>query len=140
MTAPTGMQIDYEELAKTHYRIATLEEGLDKLRQEGVFSAVEEQDLAYVIELWTGIPAARVEENELSKLANLEEVLSKKILGQEEAIGAVAAAVRRSRVQISPRRHPASFIFVGPTGTAWICRNLWKSIPYRKSSARPRAM
>ena len=117
MTAPTGMQIDYEELAKTHYRIATLEEGLDKLRQEGVFSAVEEQDLAYVIELWTGIPAARVEENELSKLANLEEVLSKKILGQEEAIGAVAAAVRRSRVQISPRRHPASFIFVGPTGT-----------------------
>ena len=117
LTAPTGMQIDYEELAKTHYRIATLEEGLDKLRQEGVFSAVEEQDLAYVIELWTGIPAARVEENELSKLANLEEVLSKKILGQEEAIGAVAAAVRRSRVQISPRRHPASFIFVGPTGT-----------------------
>ncbi len=117
LTAPTGGQVDYEELAKTHYRIATLEEGLDQLRQEGVFAAVEEQDLAYVIELWTGIPAARVEENELAKLANLEEVLSKKIVGQQEAIEAVSAAVRRSRVQISPRRHPASFIFVGPTGT-----------------------
>ncbi len=117
LTAPTGAMVDYEELAKTHYRIATLEEELDKLRQEGVFSQVEEQDLAYVIELWTGIPAARVEENELSKLAGLEGVLSKRIIGQEEAIAAVSAAVRRSRVQISPRRHPASFIFVGPTGT-----------------------
>jgi len=117
LTAPTGGQVDFEELAKTHYRIATLEESLDQLRQEGVFSAVEEQDLAHVIELWTGIPAARVEENELAKLANLEEVLAKKIIGQKEAIDAVAAAVRRSRVQISPRRHPASFIFVGPTGT-----------------------
>ena len=117
LTAPTGRQVDYEELAKTHYRIATLEESLDKLRQEGVFSAVEEQDLAHVIELWTGIPAARVEENELAKLAGLEAVLSKRIIGQDEAIKAVSAAVRRSRVQISPRRRPASFIFVGPTGT-----------------------
>ncbi len=117
LTAPTGQPVDYEELAKTHYRIATLEEGLEQLRREGVFSQVEEQDLAHVIELWTGIPAARVEENELSKLAGLEDVLSKKIVGQQEAIQAVSAAVRRSRVQISPRRHPASFIFVGPTGT-----------------------
>ena len=87
LTAPTGGQVDYEELAKTHYRIATLEEALDQLRQEGVFSAVEEQDLAHVIELWTGIPAARVEENELKKLSNLEEVLSRKIIGQKEEIG-----------------------------------------------------
>lgn len=117
LTALTGSPVDYEELAKTHYRIATLEESLDQLRQEGVFSAVEEEDLAHVIELWTGIPAARVAENELQKLAGLEEVLGAKIVGQQEAIDAVAAAVRRSRVQISPRRHPASFIFVGPTGT-----------------------
>ena len=112
-----GNGVDYEELAKTHYRIATLEENLDALRREGVFAEVEEQDVAHVIELWTGIPAARVAENELKKLANLEDVLAKKIVGQEEAIKAVSAAVRRSRVQISPRRHPASFIFVGPTGT-----------------------
>ncbi len=117
LTALTGSPVDYEELAKTHYRIATLEESLDQMRQEGVFSAVEEEDLAHVIELWTGIPAARVAENELQKLAGLEEVLGAKIVGQQEAIDAVAAAVRRSRVQISPRRHPASFIFVGPTGT-----------------------
>lgn len=112
-----GDPVDYEELAKTHYRIATLEENLDTLKSEGVFAAVEEQDVAYVIELWTGIPAARIAENELQKLSHLEDVLSKKIIGQDEAIKAVSAAVRRSRVQISPRRHPASFIFVGPTGT-----------------------
>lgn len=113
----TGNVVDYEELAKTHYRIATLEESLDKLKNEDIFAQVEEQDVAKVIELWTGIPASRVAENELQKLANLEEVLSKKIIGQEEAVNAISAAIRRSRVQISPRRHPASFIFVGPTGT-----------------------
>ncbi len=110
-------QIDYEELAKTHYRIATLEESLDKLKSEGVFADVEEQDVAKVIELWTGIPASRVQENELKKLANLEDVLKRHIIGQDAAVSAISAAIRRSRVQISPRRHPASFIFVGPTGT-----------------------
>ena len=110
-------QIDYEELAKTHYRIATLEESLDKLKSEGVFADVEEQDVAKVIELWTGIPASRVQENELKKLVNLEDVLKRHIIGQDEAVSAISAAIRRSRVQISPRRHPASFIFVGPTGT-----------------------
>ncbi len=114
---PDGSQVDYEELAKTHYRIATLEENLKKLEDEGAFAQVEEQDVAKVIELWTGIPASRVQENELKKLANLEEVLSQHIIGQDEAVNAISAAIRRSRVQISPRRHPASFIFVGPTGT-----------------------
>ena len=79
-------QIDYEELAKTHYRIATLEESLDKLKSEGVFADVEEQDVAKVIELWTGIPASRVQENELKKLANLEDVLKRHIIGQDEAV------------------------------------------------------
>ncbi len=114
---PAGGMVDYEELAKTHYRIATLEESLDKLKSEGVFADVEEQDVAKVIELWTGIPASRVQENELKKLANLEDVLKRHIIGQDEAVSAISAAIRRSRVQISPRRHPASFIFVGPTGT-----------------------
>lgn len=112
-----GGDVDYEELAKNHYRIASLEEKLQKLKTEGIFAEVEDKDLAYVIELWTGIPAARIEQNELKKLASLEEVLSKKIIGQDEAVKAVSAAIRRSRVQISPRRHPSSFIFVGPTGT-----------------------
>ena len=94
-----------------------MEEGLDRLRGQGVFAPVEERDLAYVIELWTGIPAAKIESGDLQKLAGLETVLSQKIIGQDEAVKAVSAAVRRSRVQVSPRRRPASFIFVGPTGT-----------------------
>ncbi len=117
LSNPPNGNVDYEELAKTHYRIATLEEGLTQLKNEGIFSEVTEQDVAHVIELWTGIPAARIAESESHRLADLEQVLSKKIIGQEEAVKAVAAAVRRSRVQISPRRRPASFIFVGPTGT-----------------------
>ncbi len=117
LSDPGSASVDYEELAKTHYRIATLEEGLDKLRGEGIFSPVEERDLAYVIELWTGIPASKVEAGDLQKLGSLETVLKKRIIGQDEAVEAVSAAVRRSRVQISPRRRPASFIFVGPTGT-----------------------
>lgn len=117
LTNPENGDIDYEELAKTHYRIASLEEQIQKLQGEGLHARVEEKDVAYVIELWTGIPASRIEENELKKLADLEEVLSGKIIGQKEAVDAVSAAIRRSRVQISPRRHPSSFIFVGPTGT-----------------------
>ena len=112
-----GAGVDYEKLAETHYKIATLEENLKKLQDKGVFASVEEYDVAYVIELWTGIPASKIEENELKKLVDLEDVLSKKIIGQQEAVDAVSAAIRRSRIQISPRRHPASFIFVGPTGT-----------------------
>ena len=81
-----------------------------------MLAEVTEEDIAHVIELWTGIPASKVRENELHKLADLEEKLSSKVIGQEEAVKALAAAVKRSRVQISPRRRPASFIFVGPTG------------------------
>ena len=117
LSNPGNLSVDYEELAKTHYRIATLEEGLDRLRREGVFAPVEEADLAYVIELWTSIPASKIEAGDLEKLSGLEDVLKKKIVGQDQAVAAVSAAVRRSRVQISPRRRPASFIFVGPTGT-----------------------
>jgi len=72
--------------------------------------------LAQVIELWTGIPAQRVRENELDKLSSLEKEIKKHIIGQDEAVSIISKAVRRSRVQISPRRRPASFIFVGPTG------------------------
>ena len=103
LSNPSLVSVDYEELAKTHYRIATLEEGLDRLRGQGVFAPVEERDLAYVIELWTGIPAAKIESGDLQKLAGLETVLSQKIIGQDEAVKAVSAAVRRSRVQVSPR-------------------------------------
>lgn len=76
------------------------------------------EDLAKVIELWTGIPASRVRESELGKVSHLDEALKKHIVGQDEAVELVAAAIRRSRMQISPRRRPASFLFVGPTASA----------------------
>lgn len=115
MTADS-VEPDYEKLAETRYEIARLEEKTKSLEQEALHSAVTEEDLAHVIELWTGIPASRIQESELKKLADLEDKLNSKIIGQKEAVEAVAAAIRRSKVQISPRRRPASFIFVGPTG------------------------
>lgn len=115
MTAD-GAEPDYEKLAETRCEIARLEEKTKSLEQDALHSYVTEEDLAHVIELWTGIPASRIQESELKKLADLENKLNSKVIGQKEAVEAVAAAIRRSKVQISPRRRPASFIFVGPTG------------------------
>ena len=109
-------KIDYEKLAQVKYDIASLEKELEGIDKDSLTANVTEEDIAHVIELWTGIPASKVQENELNKLADLEKTLSKKVIGQDEAVKALAAAVKRSRVQISPRRRPASFIFVGPTG------------------------
>ena len=111
-----GVEPDYEKLAETRYEIARMEKQAEELAPAAQAAQVEEEDLAKVIELWTGIPASRVQESELKKLANLEERLSAHVIGQKEAVDALSAAIRRSRVQISPRRRPASFIFVGPTG------------------------
>lgn len=115
MTAD-GAEPDYEKLAETRCEIARLEEKTKSLEQDALHSSVTEEDLAHVIELWTGIPASRIQESELKKLADLEGKLNSKVIGQKEAVEAVVAAIRRSKVQISPRRRPASFIFVGPTG------------------------
>ncbi len=108
--------IDYEKLATVRYDIAKLEKELDENKSVLEGAEVTEEDIAHVIELWTGIPASKVQENELNKLADLEEKLRSRVIGQDEAVKALAGAVKRSRVQISPRRRPASFIFVGPTG------------------------
>ena len=109
-------EIDYEQLANVRADLMKDEQTLETLRPAATQMPVEDADLARVIELWTGIPASRVQENELVKLAHIEDHLKEKIIGQDEAVEAVAAAIRRSRVQISPRRRPASFIFVGSTG------------------------
>lgn len=108
--------IDYEKLANTRAELLKVEQDSDAIKEQATGAPVTEAHLAKVIELWTGIPASKVQENELKKLAHLEEHLRAKIIGQDEAVSLVAAAIRRSRVQISPRRRPASFIFVGPTG------------------------
>jgi len=109
-------EIDYEQMAQVRMELVRVQEAADKLREAATEAPVMPDDLARVIELWTGIPASKVQENELKKLARLEDELRKSIIGQDEAIALVSDAVRRSRVQISARRRPASFIFVGPTG------------------------
>ncbi len=109
-------EVNYEQLAEVNTSLARIDSDLKEIDPESLVSKVTEEDIAKVIELWTGIPASRIKENELSKLADLENELKKKIIGQDEAVKALASAIRRSRVQISPRRRPASFIFVGPTG------------------------
>lgn len=107
---------DYETIARVKYEIQQLEQELPAKREAVDKIEVTMEDVAKVIELWTGIPAAKVKETEYTKLANLENVLNQKIIGQEEAVHLVASAVKRSRADISARRRPASFIFVGPTG------------------------
>ncbi|RGH59568.1 ATP-dependent Clp protease ATP-binding subunit [Ruminococcus sp. AM36-18] len=109
-------EVNYEQLAEVNTSLARIDSDLKEIDPETLVSKVTEEDIAKVIELWTGIPASRIKENELSELADLEDELKKKIIGQDEAVKALASAIRRSRVQISPRRRPASFIFVGPTG------------------------
>ena len=108
--------IDYEAIAKLKSDIVLCENSISNLTEAANDNAVTESDIAKVIELWTGIPSSKVIESDLKKLAGLEETLKKKVIGQDEAINAIARAIKRSRVQISPRRRPASFIFVGPTG------------------------
>ena len=108
--------VNYEALANVRSEIAKLNDEKAALEPLAGDNAVTDDDIAAVIELWTGIPAAKVKESGLRKLSSLEGALREKIIGQDTAITEIAAAVRRSRVQISPRRRPASFIFVGPTG------------------------
>ncbi len=108
---------DYEALAKARYETTVAEQQLAEFDLSKVYADVTDDDLAYVIELWTGIPASKIQKSDLNKLADIETSISKKIIGQKEAVNALGAAIKRSRVQLSPRKHPASFIFVGPTGT-----------------------
>jgi ATP-dependent Clp protease ATP-binding subunit ClpA len=108
--------IDYEALATAKAEALQLEMEHDRLEPIALAAEVAPKDLATVIELWTGIPASKVQESDLKKLGELEATLKQHVVGQDEACKLVAAAVKRSRVQISARRRPASFIFVGPTG------------------------
>ena len=112
----TEGEIDYEKLANIKAEKMKLEAGEQELKEKAADNAVTEQDLAKVINLWTGIPTTKIIENDLKKLSTLEEKLKSRIIGQDEAVEALCAAIRRSRVQISAVRRPASFIFVGPTG------------------------
>ena len=107
---------DYEAIAKVKQDIMQCETRINQLIPLVENSPVTEEDLARVIQLWTGIPAQKIVESDLRRLADLDKKLKAKIIGQDEAVDVVVKAVRRGRISVSPRRRPSSFIFVGPTG------------------------
>ncbi len=107
---------DYEKLALVKFELEKYKKQASELYVPASDNVVTDMDVAKVIELWTGIPASKVQENDLMKLKNLKEELLKKLIGQDKAVDLVVSAVKRSRVQLSTKRRPASFIFVGPTG------------------------
>ncbi|MGI6279447.1 MAG: AAA family ATPase [Acutalibacteraceae bacterium] len=107
---------DYEQQALIKAGLEKYKKLQEELCNKASQVQVTEMDVAKVIELWTGIPATKIQESELKKLSTLENELNKKIIGQEEATRLVAAAVKRSRIRTGNIHRPASFIFVGPTG------------------------
>lgn len=107
---------DFEAIARVKSDIIRCEGEYKTLEEKASKVYVEAEDLAKVIELWTGIPANKVAETEFRRISDLETQLKKRIVGQDEAVSLVAKAIKRTRVQLSKRRRPASFIFVGPTG------------------------
>lgn len=110
------VEIDYEKLAKIKGDLIKIKDRIEILAKKLEEVKVTENDVAKVIELWTGIPASKIEESEFSKISDLENKLSARVIGQQEAVHLLANAIKRTRVQLSKRRRPASFIFVGPTG------------------------
>ena len=106
---------DFERLAELKSLTMKAQEELDELCAQGD-PQLTMDNLARVIELWTKIPASRIREDEFRRLSELDKRLKEHIVGQDEAVEAVAAAIRRNRVGISPKHKPVSFIFVGPTG------------------------
>ena len=115
-SADVNEAIDYERVAERKTRIAKLESELPAKQAAASEIQVTMDYVAKVIELWTGIPAVKIRETEFVKLAGLENALKQKVIGQDEAVHLVAQAIKRSRADLSGRRRPASFIFVGPTG------------------------
>ena len=111
-----GMEERYKVLADKKAEELRIENRLAEIEAECASVRMTERDLADVIEIWTGIPASTITESEYERLAQLEERLSSRVIGQPEAVSAVARAVRRNRAGVSYKKKPVSFIFAGPTG------------------------
>lgn len=107
---------DYEKMAEIKMQIAQTSDSIDKIKSKAENVQVTMEDLSKVIELWTGIPANKIQEAEYKRIGTLEQHLKEHVIGQDEACELVAKAIKRTRVQLTERRRPASFIFVGPTG------------------------
>ena len=106
----------YKDLATVKTELLSYDGKEDELKEKASHNDVKEEDLAKVINLWTGIPVTKVMEGDIKRLAGLEDRLKAHLIGQDEAVDLVVAAIKRNRVQLSVQRRPASFVFVGPTG------------------------
>lgn len=107
---------DYQALAEVKGKLIHARESEETLREKAEKVQVTEEDIAKVVELWTGIPASKIAETEFLKIARLESALKKRVIGQDKAVELLSKAIKRTRVHLNKRRRPASFIFVGPTG------------------------
>jgi len=107
---------DYQALAEVKGKLIHLRESEKELKEHAENVNVTEEDIAKVVELWTGIPASKIAETEFLKISRLEGELKKRVVGQDKAIELLTKAIKRTRVHLNKRRRPASFIFVGPTG------------------------
>ena len=112
----TPEESDYATLAEKRSELYRIEAEIAELQKQIDEVSVTMEDVASVIELWTGIPASKIRAGENEKLRNLEASIKEKIVGQDKAVKAVAAAVKRGRISLVPRKRPISFIFTGPTG------------------------
>ena len=113
--SPDDVQL-YEKQAELRSRLLRAEDELEQLEMQNVPVRITTEDIAKVVEMWTGIPVQRISETEADKLLNLEDRLHERLIGQHEAVSALARAMRRNRAGFGKKHKPASFIFVGPTG------------------------
>lgn len=107
---------DYAKVAELRSEELKLQESVKENEEEAKKAEITFDDVASVIESWTKIPVHRLTESEADKLLNLEERIHERVIGQNDAVGAVARAIRRGRADISIKKRPVSFIFAGPTG------------------------
>ena len=128
---------DFETAAQLRDRIRALTEELERKRaawcqqQSGTVGEVSAEDIAAVVSGWTGIPVTKMTQSEIDKLLHLEEALHQRVIGQDEAIGAISRAIRRARAGLKdPKRPIGSFVFLGPTGVGKteLCRALGEAM------------
>ncbi|MCR4703063.1 MAG: ATP-dependent Clp protease ATP-binding subunit [Saccharofermentans sp.] len=115
-SSPEERESDYEKVAELKATVDRLQNEVNALEDDIIPDPIQVEDIARVIEMWTGIPLKSISETETEKLKHLEERLHERVIGQEDAVHAVASAVRRNRAGFTKKHKPTSFIFVGPTG------------------------
>jgi ATP-dependent Clp protease ATP-binding subunit ClpA len=109
-------ETDKARLEEIEFKLSQLGNEAESIKKYALKAPVTEEDVAKVVELWTGVPSSKIQASEFKKLEDLENKIKKRIKGQDNAVAEVCAAIRRNRTRIDPKPLPASFIFIGPTG------------------------